>query len=73
MAAPTMSECAVLVAAVGAGAAVAACAGYIANAWANLANQHHGHKRLIVDSALPVVSAGSRSVELLLNTKVDSL
>ncbi|MEU4251833.1 hypothetical protein AB0F15_30885 [Amycolatopsis sp. NPDC026612] len=40
---PTMCETAVLVAAVGAGAAVAACAGYVANAWANNVGHHHGH------------------------------
>ena len=39
--APTLCETAVLVAAVGAGAAIAACAGYIANGWAN----NTGHRR----------------------------
>ncbi|SEC51257.1 hypothetical protein SAMN04489727_4025 [Amycolatopsis tolypomycina] len=41
--APTLCETAVLVAAVGAGAAVAACAGYVANAWANNFGHHRGH------------------------------
>ena len=40
--APTLCETAVLVAAVGAGAAVAACAGYVANAWANNFGHHRG-------------------------------
>jgi hypothetical protein len=41
--APTLCETAVLVAAVGAGAAVTACAGYVANAWANNVGHRHGH------------------------------
>ncbi|WP_086841685.1 hypothetical protein [Amycolatopsis kentuckyensis] len=43
--APTLCETAVLVAAVGAGAAVTACAGYVANAWANNVGHRRGHYR----------------------------
>lgn len=41
--APTLCETAILVAAVGAGAAVTACAGYVANAWANNFGHRRGH------------------------------
>lgn len=43
--APTLCETAILVAAVGAGAAVTACAGYVANAWANNYGHRRGHYR----------------------------
>lgn len=56
--APTLCETAVLIAAVAAGAAMAASAGYVANAWAN----NHGHYgnqedvELLRDAAVPVGS-----------------
>ncbi|WP_410616928.1 hypothetical protein [Amycolatopsis sp. lyj-109] len=48
--APTLCETAVLVAAVSAGAAVTACAGYVANAWANNVGHRHGHHRYQEDA-----------------------
>ncbi|WP_410641102.1 hypothetical protein [Amycolatopsis sp. lyj-346] len=42
--APTLCETAVLVAAVAAGAAVTACAGYVANAWAANVGHNRGHR-----------------------------
>jgi hypothetical protein len=48
--APTLCETAVLVAAVSAGAAVTACAGYVANAWANNVGHRHGSHRHQADA-----------------------
>jgi hypothetical protein len=71
---PTTSECAIYVAAIGAGAAISACAGYIANAWANL-NKYGdiGHRFFEDDASLSIREAEDRSVSYLVDSRVDVL
>ncbi|MDX3187180.1 hypothetical protein PV458_02080 [Streptomyces sp. MN03-5084-2B] len=65
--APTLCETAILVAAVGAGAAVTACAGYVANAWANNVGHRrwHHHDQEDLQSLRGVEAAGGSLAELV--------
>ena len=73
--APTLCETAVLVAAVGAGAAIAACAGYIANAWANNAAGHrNGHHRHLEETeSLQGVAVPAGSLTDLIDARAEIL
>src|SRR3954451_25239204 len=68
--APALCECAVVIAAVAAGAAVAACAGYLANAWA--ANRGHFGDQEHVE-LLGYTGVGSGSLADLIDARTEIL
>lgn len=72
--APTLCETAILVAAVGAGAAVTACAGYVANAWANNFGHRRGHHQDREDlEALRGTAVAGASLTELVEARTEGL
>jgi hypothetical protein len=68
-ASPVMCECAVMLAAIVAGSAVSACAGYLANAWANL--NGHGY---VDDKTLSTdLNDDDNSAVNLIESRIESL
>ena len=72
--APTLCETAILVAAVGAGAAVTACAGYVANAWAHNIGHRRGHHHYQEDlRALRGTAVAGGSLAELVEARTEGL